>query len=167
MAGSLAVVGVGAAGLLLLPNGDASAPGASDASSIPVTTAGSANAWRCEGDLGASASDIGGRYFETCVPTELPDDVAITIPPTTGPPITMPIVTIAPTVDTSPVEQTYAVVEGDSVYGIAALHGIDPVSLADYNAWPEGINHPLQIGDTISIPPGASLSPLPPSTTAA
>ena len=50
--------------------------------------------------------------------------------------------------------QMYEVRPGDGVYSIAALFAIDPQMLADYNSWPEGIDHPLLVGDVILIPPG-------------
>ena len=57
----------------------------------------------------------------------------------------------------SPVEQLYTVVSGDSVYRIAGLHDIDPVTLANYNGWSEGINHPLNVGDQVKIPPNSKV----------
>jgi LysM repeat protein len=64
--------------------------------------------------------------------------------------------TLAPTPgagQTSPDAQTYIVVAGDSVYKIAELHGVDPVVLANFNSWPEGVQHPLFLGDSVMIPP--------------
>lgn len=52
-------------------------------------------------------------------------------------------------------EQVYTVVSGDSVYRIAGLYDVDPEVLASYNSWSEGIQHPLQIGDAVKIPPGS------------
>jgi LysM repeat protein len=57
----------------------------------------------------------------------------------------------------SPVEQKYIVVANDSVYRIAGLHDIEPVTLANYNGWTEGINHPLNVGDEVKIPPNAKV----------
>ncbi len=57
----------------------------------------------------------------------------------------------------SPTEQIYTVVGGDSVYRIAELHGIGPDVLANYNSWAEGINHPLQVGDQVKIPPDSQI----------
>lgn len=56
-----------------------------------------------------------------------------------------------------PNEQTYTVQRGDSVYRIAELHGIGPDVLAAYNVWAEGIQHPLQVGDVVKIPPGSKI----------
>jgi LysM repeat protein len=64
--------------------------------------------------------------------------------------------TVAPTPgagQTAAGEQTYIVVAGDSVYKIAELHGVAPDVLANYNSWPEGVQHPLFLGDTVKIPP--------------
>jgi LysM repeat protein len=58
---------------------------------------------------------------------------------------------------TSPVEQQYTVVAGDAVYSIATRYGVDPVELANYNKWTEGINHPINVGDVVLIPPGAKV----------
>jgi LysM repeat protein len=57
----------------------------------------------------------------------------------------------------SPTEQIYTVVAGDSVYKIAEKHDVDPDVLASYNEWPEGVFHPLQIGDEVKIPPDAAV----------
>jgi LysM repeat protein len=77
------------------------------------------------------------------------------------PPITTTTTTTVPTVVPGdgavidPNEQTYTVQSGDSVYKIANLYGIEPAVLANYNSWPEGINHFLSVGDIIKVPPGA------------
>ena len=69
--------------------------------------------------------------------------------------------TLAPTPDgggqVDPNEQTYTVQSGDSVYKIATSFGIAPDVLANYNSWPEGINHFLSVGDIIKIPPGSEV----------
>jgi LysM repeat protein len=52
-----------------------------------------------------------------------------------------------------PNEQTYTVQSGDSVYGIARKFGLEPTVLANYNSWPEGINHPVFVGDIVKVPP--------------
>lgn len=59
--------------------------------------------------------------------------------------------------DTSPVEQTYTVQSGDSVFKIASLFGVSPEVLANYNTWPDGINHAIFIGDVIRIPPDSQV----------
>ena len=65
---------------------------------------------------------------------------------------------------TSPVEQQYTVVAGDAVYSIATRYGVDPVELANYNKWTEGINHPINVGDVVLIPPGAKVPSATPSS---
>jgi LysM repeat protein len=56
---------------------------------------------------------------------------------------------------TVPGEQSYTVQGGDSVYKIASSFGIAPDVLANYNSWPEGVAHPLFVGDIVKIPPGS------------
>lgn len=56
-----------------------------------------------------------------------------------------------------PNEQQYIVQGGDSVFAIAGKFDIDPTVLANYNSWPEGINHPVYVGDIIKIPPNAAV----------
>lgn len=78
------------------------------------------------------------------------------------PPITTTTTTTLPAgpsdgSQTSPNEQSYTVVAGDSVYGIARKHGITPEALANYNDWPEGIAHTLLPGDVVRIPPNSQV----------
>jgi hypothetical protein len=63
--------------------------------------------------------------------------------------------TTVPGIQTSPEMQTYVVEAGDSLFGIAALYGIDPMVLVNFNSWPDCLDHPLFVGDTVIIPPGA------------
>jgi hypothetical protein len=56
----------------------------------------------------------------------------------------------------------YTVQIGDSVAAIADKFDITMDSLVAYNNWAEGISHPLTVGETVLIPPGAS--PVPPCT---
>jgi LysM repeat protein len=58
---------------------------------------------------------------------------------------------------TSADAQTYTVVSGDSVSKIASLFDIEAEVLANFNSWPEGIQHPIFPGDVVSIPPGAAI----------
>src|SRR5262245_44114202 len=51
--------------------------------------------------------------------------------------------------------QVYEVQSGDFISGIAADYGIPPESIANFNQWDDGLNHVIQPGDTIHIPPGA------------
>jgi hypothetical protein len=108
------------------------------------------------------------------------------VPPTISTILSTPISTPLPSVpEDDPAchyqQQAYGVLPGDSVYSIARLFGIDPQTLADHNSWPDGIDHPLLVGDVILIPPGAptltvttvpylidttAVGTLPPATTA-
>ena len=58
---------------------------------------------------------------------------------------------------TSTQEQAYTVQAGDSVSKIASMHGITADVLANYNTWPEGIQHPIFPGDVIRIPPNSQV----------
>lgn len=80
--------------------------------------------------------------------------------------VTQPMITLTPQTvfgDTTPpggtaaAGQEYRVRRGDSVYGIADRYGITGAELAEWNNWGEGINHTINIGDTIGIPPFASI----------
>ena len=68
---------------------------------------------------------------------------------------------------TSPQEQAYTVKSGDSVSKIASLYGITSDVLASYNAWPEGIQHPIFPGDIVKIPPNSQVPDLGGSTATA
>ena len=72
-----------------------------------------------------------------------------TAPPTTGP------LTAGQVVEA---EQQYTVIFGDYLFGIAKIYGTTADAIAVYNAWPEGVNHPLNPGDIVKIPAG-SLAP--------
>lgn len=60
----------------------------------------------------------------------------------------------------SPSEQTYTVQSGDSVFKIATLYGITADVLANYNSWPEGIQHSIFPGDVVRIPPDSQVPDL-------
>lgn len=77
--------------------------------------------------------------------------------PTTVPPTTEPISGGATEGQIDPNEQQYTVASGDSVSKIASLFGIEATVLANYNAWPEGIQHPIFPGDIIKIPPNSKV----------
>jgi LysM repeat protein len=51
--------------------------------------------------------------------------------------------------------QVYEVQSGDFISGIAEDFGIPPESIANFNQWEDGLQHVIQPGDVISIPPGA------------
>jgi LysM repeat protein len=53
--------------------------------------------------------------------------------------------------------QVYEVQSGDFISGIAADYGIPPESIANFNQWDDGLNHVIQPGDVINIPPGAQV----------
>ncbi|MEO6572134.1 MAG: LysM peptidoglycan-binding domain-containing protein [Ilumatobacteraceae bacterium] len=55
----------------------------------------------------------------------------------------------------SPVQQEYTVVANDSISKIAGRYDLTMDVLVNFNAWPEGTNHFLQIGDKVLIPPNA------------
>ena len=85
-------------------------------------------------------------------------------PVTTTTTTTLP--TSLPEGQVSPTEQSYVVVAGDSVYKIASKHGITPDALVNYNAWTDGINHPLFQGDVVKIPPNSKVPSATPDTQA-
>lgn len=58
--------------------------------------------------------------------------------------------------NTLPPPMTYTVMSGDSMYAIAAKFGVQAEDIASYNSWADGILHPLNPGQVILIPPGAS-----------
>ena len=76
-------------------------------------------------------------------------------PVTTTSTTTLPSATPEGQVD--PNEQVHVVVAGDSVYKIASMYGITPEALVNYNSWTEGINHFLQVGDEVKIPPNSQV----------
>jgi LysM repeat protein len=53
--------------------------------------------------------------------------------------------------------QVYVVQSGDFLAGIAADYGIPPESIARFNDWEDGINHPIHPDQSINIPPGAQV----------
>jgi len=57
--------------------------------------------------------------------------------------------------NTAPPPIVYIVQAGDSVYGIASTYKMNPEELASYNNWPEGVLHPLIVGETVLIPASA------------
>jgi LysM repeat protein len=77
--------------------------------------------------------------------------------PTTVPPTTQPITGGATEGEISPTEQIYTIEPGDSVSRIAEIHGITMDVLVNYNAWTDGINHFLVVGDQVKIPPNSQV----------
>jgi LysM repeat protein len=53
--------------------------------------------------------------------------------------------------------QVYEVQRGDALSAIASDYGIPPESIANFNQWDDGIEHVIQPGDVINIPPGAEV----------
>ena len=66
------------------------------------------------------------------------------------------MVTTPNVANTAPPPIAYTVKSGDSVYGIASTYKMNPEELASYNNWPEGVLHPLQVGETVLIPATAA-----------
>jgi LysM repeat protein len=64
----------------------------------------------------------------------------------------------------SPTEQIYVVVPNDSLSKIASLYDVTLEALVNYNAWAEGIAHPIFQGDEIKIPPAAIVPSVTPQT---
>lgn len=114
----------------------------------------------CAGDetadgSGSNLTPITGSSYVTMEP-------ATTTTTTTLPPVDPD--TLQPG-QTSPQEQTYTVRSGDSVSKIASLYGISGEVLANYNSWPEGIQHPIFPGDLVEIPPDSQVPDLGGATT--
>lgn len=58
--------------------------------------------------------------------------------------------------NTVPPEREYTVQAGDYLFGIATAFGVTAADIASYNGWTDGIQHPLNPGDVIKIPPGGT-----------
>jgi len=65
------------------------------------------------------------------------------------------MVTTPDPANTQPPPLAYTVKAGDSVYGIASQYNMKAEELASYNNWPNGILHPLNVGETVLIPASA------------
>lgn len=85
----------------------------------------------------------------TAAPSDVSSEPTTTLVPAGAASATSPV--------TTPGEQTYTVVAGDSIARIAARHGIEMEVLAVHNEWADGISHLILPGDTILIPPGADV----------
>lgn len=148
--GSLAIVGVGVVGLLLVPRGDADpASGTAAPSAAPPATelVDVGGLWRCEGLVGADGEFT---YFDDCEEVEDGTEIALAPDQLAG---------SSPTTAAVLAEQTYTVVAGDSIFKIAERYGLEMDVLANYNRWDDGIDHVLDIGDVVKIPPGAPTNP--------
>jgi len=113
-----------------------------------------------------SLSSCGGddTGAQTTLGTVQTTSYVVEAPVTTTTTTTLP--TAVPDWQVSPTEQSYVVVAGDSVYKIARKHGITPDALVNYNAWTDGINHPLFQGDVVKIPPNSKVPSATPDTQA-
>lgn len=102
-----------------------------------------------------------GDWATTTSTVPIGPDGAVAVPPTStifdvsSPCASSPLVSTTTVPACTSAEQSYTVVAGDSIAAIAGGFGIDPQILANYNSWPEGIAHPIVVGDVILIPPGA------------
>ncbi len=152
-------------------------------------------AWRCRHQLDYWGEQGDELYFVTCDQVVIPGDVPVLdAPPGTTPgddapqlvPTTTTIVplgsspvvsgdidclggstpdaTVAP-VGTSPTEQRYIVVPGDSLASIGERYGIDPNILANYNSWADCLDHLILPGEVVLIPPNTALVDSLPTTT--
>lgn len=86
-------------------------------------------------------------------------------PVTTTTTTTLPTGVTVPGGEISPVEQSYVIVSGDSIYRIAELHGITPDVLINYNGWTDGLGHFLVVGETVLIPPNSKVPGAAPADT--
>jgi LysM repeat protein len=148
--GSVAIIAAGAAGLLLVERGDdAPAPGSAAPSAAPPATelVDVGGRWRCQGLVGADGEYT---YFDEC--EEVPDGAEVTLIPDQ---LSGAVATTAPV----PAEQTYTVVAGDSIFEIAEQYGVEMDALANYNRWDDGIDHVLDVGEVVRIPPVVAAAP--------
>lgn len=152
---SVTLVGV-AVGLLALA--DNRADDARDAAAAPTdstvhmnvpttTSPPGASAWRCTGEIGRDMGDVTVAWFEQCELAPFPDHVEA-VPEATSP---MPFATTTIVV----VPNVYEVQPGDSLSGIAEAFGLQPVVIARFNNWVDGLDHVLRVGEKIEIPPPA------------
>ncbi|MDJ0771492.1 MAG: LysM peptidoglycan-binding domain-containing protein [Ilumatobacter sp.] len=151
--GSVAVIAVSAAGLLALDRGnedvpttaalldaadEADAAAGATTTGVPTvapTTTFAVQLWQCT-DAVTIQEDPAGHYFRSCFPVV---DGRVGVTPTTIVPSTF----------------EHVVEAGDSVFGIASQYGVDPVVLANFNSWDDGVEHPIFVGDVVLIPPEA------------
>jgi|SoiMetStandDraft_5_1073268.scaffolds.fasta_scaffold229698_1 LysM repeat protein len=99
------------------------------------------------GSGGGSSSDttlgpLGSTQYKTIptTSTTVTGGSAVSTPPTLG----------------SGGANTYTVVAGDYLYGIAKKLNCTADKLVNENAWADGLNHPLSPGDTLTVPPDCS-----------
>jgi LysM repeat protein len=115
--------------------------------------------------LGALASCTADSAGTSTLPPMVPSTTAFaTLPPVTAPPTTQPgeTTTIPPG---APIE--YIVKSGDYLFGIANAHGVTADDIVTLNGWEDGLEHPLNPGDTIIVPApaaGTATTTAPPAT---
>lgn len=168
--GSVVVLGGGVVGLTQLA--DSVGGDVSDQLSGAVGVAdGDGVIWSCTGLIRIDAS--GAQEFDQCTQITTGDPVPLTTAPmvavqpgtlpapaTTMAPMvstttTIPAIDVREVVVISPTEQQYTVVAGDSLFAIGRLFDVDMETLANYNAWENGLEHTLLPGDVVLIPPDA------------
>lgn len=103
---------------------------------------------------GCSGEASGAR---TTIGTVQTTSYVVEDPVTTTTTTTLPSGVTVPGGEISPVEQSYVIVSGDSIYRIADLHGITPDVLINYNGWTDGLGHFLVVGETVKIPPNSKV----------
>ena len=114
----------------------------------------------------ASCGSEGGTGASTASTITISAPEFVTIPPITDATTTT---TAAATpgggeapVGTVATAQDYTVAAGDYVFAIASKHCLagqaGAESIASFNEWADGVNHPLNPGDVIKIPPGACVN---------
>lgn len=177
--GSVAVLGGGVVGLTQLADGNGNVT-----DQLAGTSAASEGAWSCTDPLPAGddgqvrfescvqLDDLDSAPVPT---TTITPDEPMTVDPTTAPgavpatttifvpatvpapnvPATVPGIDVREVVVISPTEQTHTVVENDSLFAIGRLFDVPIETLANYNGWPDGVDHVLLPGEEVLIPPDA------------
>lgn len=174
--GSVAVLGGGVVGLMQLADGvggDVDPQLTTNALGVAASDGG---VWSCTGPFGTAPS--GAQQFAECTFTDDGSGVFATTtivanvnpvlaaPATTAPTDVMteagvttttglPGIDVRELVVISPTEQQYTVTAGDSLFAIGRLFDVEMEILANYNAWPAGLDHTLLPGDVVLIPPQA------------
>lgn len=108
--------------------------------------------FRCAGE--PTVTQDGWVYYDYCEPVVDTAPATTIYSETTVPyfETTMP----SPTTTLFGEEAVYTVVFGDYLFGIAKEFCTTAEDVAAFNAWPEGINHPMNPGDVVRIPPAPS-----------
>ncbi len=168
----------------LAPTTTIELPAVSVGSTTPPAPPPAVTTYRCTGVLGTEG---GFEYLAACdtigpdgavepvpiaaAPTAPPPTTAFALPGTipllTAPPTTPALPTVvedtvpptAPILAVSEIEQIYTVMAGDSISLIAGRFGVPMTDIVNYNAWEDGLDHPLLPGDVVLIPPGALVAP--------